>query len=113
MCSNQRSPKVNKHSKIEVVCYSSWGEVRVLKVDMREVTMNVLYRIYGQSWLFKSVVKSRFGEIQTQTGLSQWRYVSTRFNPAEIITRGMTVKDIANSNFWWSRPDFLGTAEDK
>ena len=42
------------------------GEVRVLKVDMREVTMNVLYRIYGQSWLFKSVVKNRFGEIQTQ-----------------------------------------------
>ena len=52
-------------------------------------------------------------DIQTHTEPSQWRYVSTTLNPVDKITRGMTVKGIANSNSWWSVPLHLGTNEDE
>ena len=90
----------------------------ILMVDMREITfwtdnMNVLYWIHNQSRLFKSFMANWIGEIQTRTKPSQWRYASTKFNPADKITRAMTVKDIASSNSCWSGSELLGTTEDK
>ena len=40
--------------------------------------------------------------------------VSTKkINPADNITRGMSVKDIQNLTHWWSGPKFLGKIEDE
>ena len=49
----------------------------------------------------------------THTEPSQWRYVTTKINPADKITRGMAVKDMQNLSYWWSGPEFLGKTEDE
>ena len=56
---------------------------------------------------------NQVGEIQIHTEPFQWRQVSTKFNPADEITTGVAVKGIANSNSWWSGPEFLETTENE
>lgn len=36
-------------------------------------------------------------------------YCPTRDNPADLLTRGVTVKQLAKSDLWWHGPDWLGT----
>ena len=47
------------------------------------------------------------GEIQTQTDPNQWRYVPTKVNPADMLSRGMLANDLAKCNSWWRGPAFL------
>ena len=28
-------------------------------------------------------------------------------NPAYLVTRGLTVEELASANFWWNGPEFL------
>ena len=52
------------------------------------------------------------GEIQTQTDPNQWRYVPTKVNPADMLSRGMPANDLAKCNSWWRGPAFLSQTED-
>ncbi|XP_037957366.1 uncharacterized protein LOC119687186 [Teleopsis dalmanni] len=51
-------------------------------------------------------VGNRVSEIQDLTAGSHWRYVHTNCNPADIVSRGSTVKDLTNS-IWFKGPSFL------
>ena len=43
-----------------------------------------------------------------QMGLNNcYKYVNTKNNPADIISRGAKIKDIANNTFWWNGPKVL------
>ena len=44
--------------------------------------------------MFKPFVANRIGEIQSLTNPDQWKYASTELNPAEYLTRGMTVLNL-------------------
>ena len=70
-------------------------------------SMNVLWWLRGRSRRFKPFVANRVGEIQSLTNPKQWRYVSTHENPADSITRGMTISEMAKEEKWWNGPDFL------
>ena len=37
----------------------------------------------------------------------QWCHVPTKLNPADKLSRGMRVDDLAASKFWWEGPEFL------
>ncbi|XP_049301625.1 uncharacterized protein LOC125775149 [Anopheles funestus] len=52
-------------------------------------------------------VANRVREIQTLTHGYVWRYISTKENPADIISRGEIPKRLLQNNLWWSGPDFL------
>ena len=51
-------------------------------------------------------VSSRVDRIRQSAHLSQWRYVSTDSNPADLATRGINITEIENS-LWMQGPSFL------
>ena len=89
---------------------------RVLNSSLSEAvfwsdSMNVLWWIKGRSRKFRPFVPNRIGEIQSLSNPKQWRYVPTNENPADFLTRGMTVSGMAEKVTWWSGPDFLEKEE--
>ncbi|XP_022793281.1 uncharacterized protein LOC111332252 [Stylophora pistillata] len=83
-----------------------------LEVPMQSVTFysdstDVLWWIRGRGKDFRSFVANRIGEIQMFTEPSQWQYVSTKENPADLCTRGVTPSELAKCSLWWNGPDWL------
>ena len=70
-------------------------------------SMDILYWIRGQSRKLKPFVANRVGEIQTLTNPEQWRYVPTKMNPADLLTRGLSVSALTKEDKWWRGPVFL------
>ncbi|XP_031553331.1 uncharacterized protein LOC116290441 [Actinia tenebrosa] len=69
--------------------------------------MNVLWWIHRPSRVFKSFVANRIGEIQLSSNPNQWRYVPTNHNPADVVTIGLTVPELAEKISWWEGPSYL------
>lgn len=59
---------------------------------------------------FHVFVANRVQEIQDKTSISQWRYVDTKTNPADEASRGLRVRELAQSK-WIQGPDFLWKPE--
>ena len=73
--------------------------VKALSISVLYVTFwldstSVLWWIRGYGRMFKPFVANRIGEIQSLTNPDQWKYASTELNPAEYLTRGMTVLNL-------------------
>ena len=67
----------------------------------------VLYWIRGYSKKLKPFVANRVSEIQVNTNPDQWRHVPTKMNPADYVTRGVRLSDLAKLTIWWEGPDYL------
>ena len=50
---------------------------------------------------------NRVGQIQVSTNPEQWRYVPTKLNLSDLLTRGLRVSALAEEDKWWSGPAFL------
>ena len=59
-----------------------------------------------------SFVQRRIDEIQSNKGI-EFRYVSTAQNPADIASRGCTIKMLNGNEFWWHGPTWLKKDHDK
>ena len=70
-------------------------------------SVDVLYWIRGRSRKFKPFVANRVGEIQSVTDPEQWRHVPTKQNPADLLTRGLSVSTFIEEGRWWTGPSFL------
>ncbi|KAJ7989950.1 hypothetical protein DPEC_G00309790 [Dallia pectoralis] len=57
--------------------------------------------------LHLSFIMARVAEIQELTNCQAWRYVDSARNPADDITRGKTLQDLAKPNRWSQGPPFL------
>ena len=51
--------------------------------------------------------KGRVKEILKKSKPDQWHYVPTKENPADILSRGMSLKKLKESNLWAEGPDWL------
>lgn len=83
-----------------------------LQYDLKKVVFwsdstNTLWWIRGRSRTLKSFVANRVGGIQYHTNPSQWRYVPTKQNPADLASRGVSAKRLKESDLWWFGPKFL------
>ena len=67
----------------------------------------VLGYIFNEAKRFKIFVANRIQEIRKYTLPSQWKYVNTKSNPADLCSRGVTVQELSKSKLWWSGPNFL------
>ena len=76
-------------------------------------SLNVICWIQGQSRDYKPFVANRVGEIHEYSNPQQWRYVSTKENPADRATRGVSVSQLVSDELWWHGPQFLYDTEDK
>lgn len=86
--------------------------IRVLEIPMNMVTffsdsLDVLWWIRGHGKDFRAFVANRVGEIQMFTDPQQWQHVPTDQNPADLVSRGVSAKEIESDNLWWSGPEWL------
>ena len=66
-----------------------------LRMDLRNLQQFVMHRV---------------GEILEHTNISEWRWVPTKTNPADLATKATTQKDIS---LWFDGPEFLHNAPSK
>ncbi|XP_071118401.1 uncharacterized protein [Haliotis cracherodii] len=69
-------------------------------------SQNVLWWIKRQSRCFKPFVANRIGYIQEHTNISQWKYVPSKLNAAEILSRGVDAEALLTEK-WLNGPEFM------
>lgn len=57
--------------------------------------------------LLKTFVCNRVADIQDLTSDAVWRHVPTKFNPADLLSRGTTPQVLKDSVLWWNGPSWL------
>lgn len=64
--------------------------------------------IATESGLLKTFVAIRVAEIQRITNSKRWSHVMSSENPADIVSRGMSLDKLATSQLWWNGAPWLG-----
>lgn len=85
----------------------------VEEVVMWTDSTTVLSWIKSDSCRFKVFVGTRIAEIQDLTDPQAWRYVTSVENPANDLTRGKSLQDIAGESQWACGPAFLRSPPDQ
>ena len=97
---------------------------RMVKKVMNSLTINiadifmwtdssiVIAWLNSSSRMLKTFVANRVAEIQTITSTDHWRHVSSKENPADLLTRGLSGGELRTSRLWWSGPSWLEQNED-
>lgn len=70
-------------------------------------SMIVLGWIASSAAQLKPFVRARVGEIQDGFSKNSWRYIPSKENPADLVSRGMSADSIRESSLWWYGPAFL------
>lgn len=52
----------------------------------------------------KTFVANRVSKIQDMTENIAWHHMSSKENPADLITRGVSVDTLLNKSLWWNGP---------
>ncbi|XP_058840942.1 uncharacterized protein LOC131696416 [Topomyia yanbarensis] len=89
--------------------------VKVLQASKRQFREVVLWsdNQIVLAWLKKPLamlqvfVRNRVAEILQETGRFQWKYVPSKDNPADIISRGQFPAALKINDLWWTAPAFL------
>lgn len=58
----------------------------------------------------KVFVCNRVVRITSLVSASQWRYVGTKNNPADLLSRGLAPSELLISELWWKGPPWLWLA---
>ncbi|PFX31375.1 hypothetical protein AWC38_SpisGene3829 [Stylophora pistillata] len=70
-------------------------------------SMVTLQWIRGSSSQWKTFTANRVAETQFTWDPHHWKHYSGEDNPADLLTRGVPVKVLADSKLWWSGPFWL------
>ncbi|XP_064462300.1 uncharacterized protein LOC135372759 [Ornithodoros turicata] len=63
--------------------------------------------IQGDASRWKPFVRNRVVEIQENSHHQQWKHCPGSENPADAVTRGLTVRALTKSKQWFEGPDWL------
>ena len=85
------------------------GSIGLLKDSVYYWTdsQNVSWWIRKRSRILKTFVANRVANIQEVSDSSQWRYVSTKENPADLATRELKMNELIAGALWCEGPVFL------
>ena len=70
-------------------------------------SMTVIRIINNSSTRFKTFIANRLAIIRSSSKPSQWQYVESEQNSADLASRGILPNDIDKSSMWVDGPDFL------
>ena len=73
---------------------------------------SVIQFIRNTSKRFHTFVANRLSVIHDGSSPEQWRYVDSKSNPADDVSRGLTAKCLIESTRWLNSPDFLWKTEE-
>ena len=71
----------------------------------------VLGYISNESKRFHVFVANRVQQIRDHTNPDQWYHVDSKENPADLASRGMSVKHFLKNDIWFQGPSFLWQTE--
>ena len=75
-----------------------------------QTSTSVLQFINNESKRFHTFVSNRLQKIHNGSAATQWRYVNTKSNPADILSRGESPTQFSRHSVWFSGPEFLWKA---
>ncbi|GAB0086615.1 hypothetical protein DMENIID0001_007120 [Sergentomyia squamirostris] len=78
-------------------------------IDAR-VVLDQIYAPRGRREIF---VKNRVDKILEMSVDKQWRHITSRENPADVLSRGTTAERLINDVLWWNGPTWLVEDESK
>ena len=52
-------------------------------------------------------MENRIQQIHDLSSPTEWKYVETQTNPADLASRGAHAEELIGSSKWWKSPDFL------
>lgn len=70
-------------------------------------------------WLSKPIhelklfVANRVKRICQYAEPNRWEHIRTEQNPADLISRGLTTREILNNSLWWNGPEWLSQPQDQ
>jgi hypothetical protein len=67
----------------------------------------VLAWVTSPSTRWQTFVAHRVREIHDLSSINEWHHIGTKDNPADIISRVCSAKEIINSSIWWYGPSWL------
>lgn len=68
---------------------------------------SVLKYIRNEYKRFHKFVANRISAIRKATTVKQWRYVSSKENPADVAFRGVMFEELIQRDSWMKGPSFL------
>lgn len=68
---------------------------------------DVMYWLYSGSMSWPEYVANRRESILKLSTVTQWRHVATAENPADIPSRGCSLKELKDNDLYWKGPKFL------
>ena len=72
----------------------------------------VLQYIRNQSRRFHTFVANRLSVIHENSAPTQWRHVGSELNPADEVSRGLTVEEMSANSKWLNGPPFFRKEEE-
>ena len=85
----------------------------IKKIKFFTDSTDVLFWLNQPSKMFKPFIANRAGLIQRMTHIPFWYKIHTSINPADIGSRGATVKSLAPGNLYHDGPPFLLQPEEE
>lgn len=86
---------------------------RIKTVRLWTDSMIVLSWIYTDPYKLKTYVANRVLDIQQATEGKIWNHVSSKHNPADLLTGGISTKELRDNSLWWHGPQWLTQPEEK
>lgn len=84
----------------------------LLKIPMNKTyawtdSMVVLAWLQSQPSRWQVFVGNRVSEIVQRIDNDRWRHVQSRYNPADLASRGVRASELENNEMWWTGPEWL------
>ncbi|XP_076299591.1 uncharacterized protein LOC143218344 [Lasioglossum baleicum] len=83
------------------------------RIFLWSVSTVTLHWIKTSPHKLKTFVAHRVTDIQDVTGNYEWRHIASADNPADLLSRGLSTKELIDSAFWFHGPSWLNYKEDK
>lgn len=61
----------------------------------------------------KTFVANRVSSIQSNTDINSWRHINGKENPADLLTRGLSAKELVDNPLWLHGPEWLLLPEEQ
>ena len=73
--------------------------------------MVVLCWLKSRAARWKTFVANRVNLIQGTANVEEWNHISSKENPADLVSRGVDANVLRDLSLWWNGPNWLQLEE--